>query len=359
MPSTPEQTVLGDIYQFAWAQEGVSILLDRLQEDTKQVVTAEMTIQQSVTDRPSHLHQARVNLTSTTARTTVAKHVATRADAPDVDWVGIIEQACTLTLRAFRQGEPVHQVGNMPPREAPRFRLEPLFYEGQPNLIYGPGGIGKSFLGVLFALMVQTGAEITGFTPRIGNVLYLDYETSKEEIDERVQLLKAGLNMPREAEFSYRYCNQALAAEMAEIRRLVAQMEIEFVVVDSVGSACGGDPESADSVLRYFNALRSLRVTTLSIDHVSKADADKPFGSVYKWNQARVAYQVRGQQEPGDDHLEVGLFQRKNNSGRLLKPIGLSFSFANPLRTEVKRVDVLTVPDLAKGASARDQISSE
>ena len=93
-----------------------------------------------------------------------------------------------------------------------------------------------------------------------------------------------------------------LELEMTHIAATVSEHGIGFVVLDSVGMASlqgrdGGDP--AESAIQFFRALRILNATVLCIDHISgedqrkgRAGASKPYGSVFKWNSARNAFEL-------------------------------------------------------------------
>src|SRR6266704_2072346 len=61
-----------------------------------------------------HVHQARFNLSGSTARTTLARILSQRADAPDVDWPDLLEDFCRRVLGAEREGDPVVKVGADP-----------------------------------------------------------------------------------------------------------------------------------------------------------------------------------------------------------------------------------------------------
>ena len=63
------------IYNLTWGEEQLAIRIDRLREDSKYTVSGEMTVKTSVPGSSKHLHQARLNLTSTQARQTIARHL--------------------------------------------------------------------------------------------------------------------------------------------------------------------------------------------------------------------------------------------------------------------------------------------
>ena len=88
---------------------------------------------------------------------------------------------------------------------------------------------------------------------------------------------------------SIRYvrCERPLVHEVDRLRRIILDEEITFGVFDSVGFACDGPPEAAESALKYFQAVRQLRIGGLHLAHVSKADTgdQRPFGSAFWHNR--------------------------------------------------------------------------
>ena len=342
------------IFDLVWQDEKIAIRIDRLHENSSNAVVGEIVVKTLLPGVASHLHQAQLNLTSTSARRTLAKHLEERL--PELDWGAIIEQACVLVLRAYREGEPVVAIRDVAPRQGPRHRVGPILIEGHPNLIFGAGGMGKSLLAIYLGVLVSTGHHHNGLSPMPGNVLYLDYETSPEELRERVLGIEAGLGEPGFSNIHYRFCVQPLCSEIEEIQRIVMEGEIEFVIIDSMGPACGSDPNSPEAVISYFTALRSLRITSLTLDHVAKNSATPtPFGSVYKTNLSRNVFELRKQQEAGDDSMQLGLFHRKANFGKLLAPMGLAATFT--LTTiDFSPCAVRDIPQLAEGLSIRERI---
>ena len=295
--SKPTIRVNAGIYELVWLQEQVAIRVDRLHENSGSSLTGEILVKSLLPGMPSHLHQARLNLTSTAARRTLAKHLEERN--PEAIWADIVEQACVLVLQSYREGEPVLTVNDIAPRQGSRFRLDPFVLEGHPNMIFGAGGVGKSLLAVYFAVLVSAGHHRNGLSPMPGNVLYLDYETSPEELRERVAAIEAGLGEPGFSNIFYRFSHQPIANDIEQIQRIVSDKQIEFVVIDSMGPACGADPNSPEAVIAYFTALRSLRIASLTIDHVAKnANTPTPYGSVYKTNLCRSVYAGRPDATP-------------------------------------------------------------
>ena len=233
-----------------------------------------------------------------------------------------------MTLDHWRQGEPVVNLGTVTPSPEPTYRLNPILLENEATLIYGDGGIGKSYVAAYFASQIDQGIKIGAFAPIQGKVLYLDYETNSQIAARRFQALAKGFGFGLDSGVLYRFCYQPLAMDISEIQKIVAEENIEFVVVDSAGPACGGDPESAASAINYFTALRSLRRTSLTIAHRSKGGSVGPFGSVYWVNYPRATFELKKAQEvTGESIMDVAMIHRKVNEGRMLEPMAFRFTF--------------------------------
>lgn len=353
--SKPDLRVNAGIYTLIWQDEQIAIRIDRLHENGHHQVSGEVLVKTLLPGAATHLHQARLNLTSTTARRTLAKYLSTRMQ---LEWDAIVEQACITTLQAYRTGEPVVALADVSPRQGPRYRVEPLLLDGHPNHLYGDGGVGKSLLAAYLGVLVSSGFHRCGLSPLPGRVLYLDYETSAEEMRERIVMLEAGLSEATCSDIRYRFCVQPLASEIEEIQRIVNEQEIEFAIIDSMGPAVGGEKgDPKDPVIEYFRALRSLRICTLTIDHVAKAEGTRrtPYGSVYKQNLSRNVFEVRKSQETGEDLLTIGVFHRKSNFDRLQQAMGFQCTFGLG-SISVERTAVQDIPELAGATTLRDQI---
>ncbi len=344
--SAPELTANAGTYALRWKAENICVLIDRI-DDHKQTTSGEVTVRYKPPEASEfeHLHQARLNMTSTTARRTMAGYLTERRG--EIDWPAVVEQFCVKTLQKHREGEPVRMIGNEPIDNTARYLSFPLLLQNQPNLIYGSGGSGKSTLAAMLALEVASSNE--------GTELLLDYEWDHRENNGLYKLLKDGMGLDPSLEIAYRYCSQPLPDELLAIQRIVLETRAKLVIVDSAGAACGGDPQDPAVVIRYFNALRSLRVTTLTLAHVAKENRG-PFGSVFWTNSARNIWElIRGTGEVGS--LSIGLHHRKVNSGPLLKPIGFKFTYSNdsiiPQKTDARQI-----PEVLAGMGLADQIEA-
>jgi hypothetical protein len=110
---------------------------------------------------------------------------------------------------------------------------------------------------------------------------------------------------------------------------------------------------------RYFRAVRQIGGGSLHIAHVSKGENgdQKPFGSAFWHNGARSTWYIKQDEaSAGTDFLQVGLFNRKSNLGRLRPPLGFSISFGEEITT-FRRTDVADRPGLASQLSVRQEMA--
>jgi hypothetical protein len=344
------------IYSFHWSEEGIRIRVDRLLEDNRGGISGEVTVLSEAPGNPGHIHATRLNLLSSQAKIKLA--VALKTKVEHLDWQAIIEQLCVMTVERHRQGEPVLDLGTAPDYDKKRYRLHPVLLEGAPNLLFAPAKTTKSYLALYTGCLVQYNqCGIYGWLPQCGNVLVLDWETSHEEYLRRCWAIKQGLGIRDDSErIKYRYCTQSLPTDIAEIQKIVVDHDIKLAIVDSAGYAAGGDPNDAQIALRFYGAVRTLRITTLIIDHTAKGNNDirTPFGSVYKINSARNIFELKKSQEVGHDQIELAMHHLAMNEGRLLQPMGFRVVFTNDRegvanKVEFTATDLMKNPDLAKG----------
>ena len=347
----PTVTVVGGIYNYQWEQEEVQIIVERLREDSRRTVTADIRI----TARPEgHIHMTRLNLLTTRGRNDVARYARERCQRGR-DWDAIIEQLCVMTLDHYRVGEPIINLGEVNPPTEPVYRFKPFVVDGEPTIIYGEGGIGKSYLAAYMAAMVDQNLSVDTFEAMPGKVLYLDFETRSDVAARRLQAITRGFGFGGVTNVIYRFCHQSLPAEIGEIQRICAEHNVALLIIDSAGPACGGDPETASSAIAYFTALRSLRIASITIAHRSKGGSVGPFGSVYWVNYPRMSYELKKSQEVESDIMHVALLHRKVNDGRLQQPISFRIQFHDSGAVTVASEPLEDVPDFVEELPIADQ----
>lgn len=219
----------------------------------------------------------------------------------------------------------------VPDGEAP-MALEPWLLGEGPAILFGEGGAGKSILAQAIASVVGTGRDdiIDGHTPTtIGPVVWADWEASRLRLARR-QLLIGPAPIIRVN------CVKPVWHEAELLRRIVEREGAIAVVIDSVIPAISGGNRSskdAEPAGQFFNAVNAIAPRSLSIAHVTKdagRDADKPFGSAFFHNLARLTWSIR--QEERDSAHVVTLLNHKRNDGDRYRPRSVQIDWTPPLR---------------------------
>lgn len=272
------------------------------------------------------------------------------------EWTAKLNRACYLVRQAYRNEDTSVDLSLVEPRPAEqRYRVYPLFPDGQHAVIFGNGSSGKSYLMYWIALMVATG-QIDTFPHIPQRVLWLDYETDAQTARYRLDRLMAGLGLFwQPGLIDYRNARGEPLCEIIDsVERTVRTRDIGLVIIDHGAAATGDEPEKAFPTLRYFNALSRLAgVTVVTICHVSQEIANepvqlRPFGSVFWSNLPRITWNVQKQQSEEDHVMHLGVFNRKPPAdGPPLRPLGFRITFeegGGPVRVE--REDVRDIPEL-------------
>jgi len=352
---------------YAWPDLGLRVIAERIDDEGH----AELQFYSNNGTGESLLHTTKVNLLATPSMNSLAKRL--KENSADAPWTDILTFITGKTISIARRGEPVVPVGKKPQDMKVEYQLAPILEKNQPTTIYGPGGSAKSYLGDYIAVLVQLNIMgITNsnscWTPIAGNVLYLDWEASKADHDRRVWAIKRGLGIDSEETFFYRFCSQPLVNDIHFIQSLVSENRIDMVIIDSQMAATGYGPDQAQVASQFYNALRSLRCTTLTLDHVSKedwksSDSVGPYGSVVKYNRSRSQFEIKKSQDAGDDFIELSLIHRKHNEGKLLRPIGIEIKFNENTDRQLESVtfescDVADNPELSRTLPLSFQIKN-
>ncbi len=333
----------------------LTIAASRIVEHKDKRVTAELRLSTGDGESRSLLHQSQLNLLAPRSRKDIIDTVKARhASMDDSDWASVMEQACFLILEHTRQGEPAVDIGIDEDYPQPTFLLWPFLFEKMPTVLYGPGGSGKSFLGLLMAMAVSLPWKYNplGFVAPDEPVksLYLDYETERNEIGYRLKSIAKGMGM-NAGRIKYRRCSSRLADDIESIKQLIESNNIGFIVVDSLGKACGGDLKESEPAIAMFSALRQLEVTSLLITHMAKGNSEKgressPYGTTYFKDYGRSVWEIQTVQEVNEDTIDVGLFHKKVNSSKKLGPFGYRIAF-NDDKVTFKSRDVSDMNSLA------------
>ncbi len=305
---------IGDSYFVAWEQ-GIIFEFHHL-KDHSDGLAGEL----SITQDGFLCHWGRLTLASSVARAAAAK--AALEAKPGQPWRKMVDASCHEVVLAARQGQPATPLEARKP-EPGRWLVDGLVPVGETSILFGDGGSGKSLFALAFALCGLTGTPL-GFwhVGPVKRVLYLDWEASRSDHEERLWGLAGPMEPIPEGSILYRPMVRPVAEEASELRAMVAKHQVDLVICDSLGPACGAEPETAGAATAALNALRSCApATRLVIAHVSKSEADRqqghsrPFGSVYVYNLARSVIEARRADTTDDREFTLTLTHTKANNG--------------------------------------------
>lgn len=329
----------------------VAIDLDRFSEDRGEL-RAEVVVRYTAPGLTRQLlSPRRVPLLGTRSLGELAKDLGTRMH--DVDWRELLEYAFTEAVHAHREGEPAIALPDVPQRLAARYALDPLALNDLLTVAWSRPGEGKTWLACAVAAALQTGrADLLGLAPaaplRVG---ILDWEDDSFTKAERVRAI-AGSPVPG---IVYVACRSAIWDELDRIMRIVRERALDYLIVDSLGMACGGvPPESSEAALRCGTAMRRLGLGIFATAHVPKNGTDEsaPFGSIFWLAQLRLGWFVKREQDMSESSFRLGLFCKKSNNDRSPAPLAYDVAFDDGC-ARFDRKDVRDTPELAGRVSLR------
>ncbi len=279
----------------------------------------------------------RLDFLSGKSRTLFAERLNTLIPPPAsgaaIDWGMVVEELVARVMDAEHRQPVLKVLSEVPPTPETPHLLPFLLPDPKATILYGAGGTGKSIISTAIGAAIQTGMPFLGWESIQRNVLYLDWETDEGDLSHRNAVVSKGLGLDEPAPVSYMSLELPLELEMSHIAAAVVENDIGLVIIDSVGMAStqgrdGSDP--AEGAITFFRALRMLNAAVLCIDHISgedqrrgRAGASKPYGSVFKWNSARNAFELIDASEE-DGPMRVTLRHRKANLGPRMSDLTLS-----------------------------------
>ena len=333
----------------------VRIDVDRF-DDRRDELSAEVVVHSTVPGLARQIAQRRLPLLGTRSVPDLAKYLGGRTSGRKIDWSALLDETFTRAVQAHRQGEPAIRLDQRQKlADQELYALPPAALLRELTIVYGKPGEGKTWWGLAIACALQAGrSDILGLRPaRSMNVLVLDWED-----DEHVKGKRADMIAPPGVALTYLACRRAIWDELDRILTTIRDHEIEFLLIDSVGMACGGlPPESSEAALRFGLAYRQLGLGAVAIAHLPKATQDDsmPYGSVFWQAQARLTWLIKREQDLGDNGFTIGAFCRKINNDRPPLPLAYDVTFADG-QVRFTRRDVGSVTEFSAQLPVRWRI---
>jgi hypothetical protein len=275
----------------------------------------------------------RVNITNQRDRERMGRRMQEILGEPSHarhDWSRYLEMAAIAIDQRERAPIPVQDMtGPLPIPEG--FLVVGILARGDPNILYGAGGVGKSALALRLSASVFTGQSFFGHTVMHpgGRTLYLDWEDKWTTMIHRVDMVSRGMGygdnrLPMVLYKGLRGRGSYERHHADVMETLDQNRDVTLVVIDSTAMAMQGIPgDMAESAIRFYSLLSEIPVTVLLLDHIasddvkSEAGTAKPYGSVFKVNSARNMWEAQ--------RTDVGVLlrHRKHNTGPRMDDIDL------------------------------------
>ncbi len=325
-----------------------------IEQSTNKEMEVLLTVQTLVPGSHPRPFTMRVNLYSSSGMEGLARMLG-KSFGKDLKWDMMLNTAQGAVTEYLSSRDLSIDLSTIADEAYPML-FDPFLVKDGANLIFGDGGTGKTMFCLRMALSLATGKELLGYVPNEAvGTLFVDYEDCEQTASYRLSKICAdpalGLN-PKQAKTFIRYLNPQgapLHTIVPALKKIIQEHHIGLILVDSVASACGAEPEKAEAASRYYNALKSLNISSLSIAHVVKTESKeqaKAFGSVFWHNLARNTWNISTDDENKEGISRIlGLYHRKFNNGPKSRPIGMKITYGDrDIRFEESENEVKNKP---------------
>lgn len=331
----PVMTSTGVGWRFTWDEFQISIEVSRLVESTRYGIVGEVEVRtNNIPSLPKYLYgPIDYSFKDARSQSALITELDKRMHGPP--WSQILTDFSRIVIAQFTKGNEWQLLREAPRAVAQGYAYKPLLLAKEPTLWFSAGGGMKSYLALMLGTMMETGLDF-GIGPSLvrNHVAYLDWEW---DVGQHAKRLDAIIS-PEEQErcgvnILYRHCGgRPLRAQISELKRMIAEEGITYIIIDSASPACGRASDN-DEIVAFFQAISELRVGALVLAHVTKYDrqsedvAATAFGGVQWENQARSTWNLKKIQEEGSNVAHLVLSHQKVNGGMLHTPVCFKVDF--------------------------------
>ncbi|MEM4134331.1 MAG: AAA family ATPase [Candidatus Micrarchaeia archaeon] len=247
-----------------------------------------------------------------------------------INWKALIQYWKKRLYTLLREGEAVEDIDISTITESTySYLIEPFIIQDTINLIFAEGGTGKSSIALCFAMLGHSTELQSSMKLRAKPIkaLYLDYENNKIVVQSFLKMLHKSYKI--DASIKYRACHMPLQTEFESIANIIAEHDVDLVIIDSLAPACGDVLEVA-SIVNFYQCLQKLRKTILLIGHTPKnSENETVFGSVFFHNLARNVWQLKKKIISLDSFQLVFVHKKCNVSTLYTKPFVYELTYSN------------------------------
>ncbi|MDZ4250932.1 MAG: AAA family ATPase [Candidatus Nanopelagicales bacterium] len=329
-------------------------------------LNGEVSISTTLPGVPPHLHEARINLSSTSGRDTLLKAIKSRVKGGALveTLEDFVEYACVMTLRAFRQGTPLLNLANVTYQPVP-FAVEKVFPLDKRCQLYAPAENFKTTLGMAFLQDIATGLPMLGFAVTEGPVAYIDWETDENDASNIWHRLARGRDYPV-PDLLYLRAHRPIWEEAESLAPQLAREGVKAVLLDSAFWACGANPNDQEKVGTMFQGIDALgRLTSILLNHTGAAESGKKrrrhYGLEHFRNAVRASWELRKADTPGAEWISLGLYRDKLNMLAPEPPFGFRIRFTpydGPIYVERDDKTVSATPELDESRPISERVKT-
>lgn len=253
-------------------------------------------------------------------------------------------------MRAFCEGvwrfhvaddTPQYRGGSLD-REGPAWLMKPYVLDEGGTILFAPPGRGKSWTGMLWAVVMDAGLSFPYNETDIAPCMYVNLERGPKSMDARLGDINRVLNLPRERKLlRFDKRGRSLMDVWDSVDAAVKREGVRCVFLDSLSRAGNGDMNANDVANRTMDALNALGtaerpISWVTLGHTPRADEAHVFGSQMFTAAADLEIQLLTERKE-DGTLGVGTKGIKANDVALPPLTVLAYEFDELGLSDIRR----------------------
>lgn len=352
----PTLTSSGTGLKYTWHTLRVDVVVSKLMDTDRYGLVGEVQVHTNgIPSLPKYLYgPVDVQFKEPRSLASLVQELEKRMHGPP--WKQMITDVARLSINEISHGQPWTLLRDGPRAQSNGYAHKPLLLAKEPTLWFSAGGGLKSFLALALGVQMETGMDLGLGIPLVRHhVAYLDWEWDIGQHARRLDMLihpddqeRWGVNIV------YRNCGgRPLRKQLDELKRLIAQEGVTYVIIDSASPACGKASDN-DEIVAFFQGISQLNVGSLILAHITKNDRNSSddvstaFGGVQWENQARSTWHLKKSQDEGSSIAEVIMTHQKINSGNMSTPFAIRVQFPSENDPEgLVDINVINPSDLS------------